>query len=126
MNYRIDLTRTTIENYIKNEEFKLLYKNDQLANEREFLRVFEGFKEHPINFAPTYKFDIGTQNFDSSDKMRKPAWLFIFIFLFYYFIYLFTLFIDLFYYYFILNLFYLFNFYLILFFCFYLFNFLFL
>lgn len=32
------------------------------------------FEEMPINFAPTYKYDVGTDNYDTSEKKRSPAW----------------------------------------------------
>ena len=32
------------------------------------------FYEPPINFLPTYKFDVGTNEYDSSEKKRAPAW----------------------------------------------------
>ena len=37
-------------------------------------RAFFGFNEAPITFPPTYKYDPGTGDFDSSPKMRAPAW----------------------------------------------------
>ncbi|XP_043106560.1 phosphatidylinositol 4,5-bisphosphate 5-phosphatase A isoform X3 [Puntigrus tetrazona] len=36
--------------------------------------VLEGFSEGPLNFPPTYKFDVGTHTYDTSAKKRKPAW----------------------------------------------------
>ena len=36
--------------------------------------MFEGFEEAPIYFSPTYKYDVGTQMFDTSEKCRSPAW----------------------------------------------------
>lgn len=32
------------------------------------------FAEAPITFAPTYKYDPGTHDYDSSEKRRIPAW----------------------------------------------------
>jgi hypothetical protein len=50
----------------------LLY--DQLVREMSFGKVFRGFKEGEILFAPTYKFDKGSDRYDSSSKQRVPAW----------------------------------------------------
>uniref|UniRef100_A0A8C4JJL5 PI5PA phosphatase n=1 Tax=Dromaius novaehollandiae TaxID=8790 RepID=A0A8C4JJL5_DRONO len=36
--------------------------------------VLSGFQEGPLNFPPTFKFDVGTNKYDSSVKKRKPAW----------------------------------------------------
>uniref|UniRef100_A0A3B3YFS1 Uncharacterized protein n=1 Tax=Poecilia mexicana TaxID=48701 RepID=A0A3B3YFS1_9TELE len=36
--------------------------------------VLEGFQEGPLRFPPTYKFDVGTNTYDTSGKKRKPAW----------------------------------------------------
>ncbi|KAF4685354.1 inositol [Perkinsus olseni] len=32
------------------------------------------WKESPIFFPPTYKFDMGTNVYDTSDKQRIPSW----------------------------------------------------
>ncbi len=37
-------------------------------------KVFIDYREGKLNFPPTYKFDPGTDNWDSSDKARAPAW----------------------------------------------------
>ena len=42
--------------------------------ERAAGRVYIGFEEAPITFPPTYKYDPGTDSYDSSEKMRTPAW----------------------------------------------------
>lgn len=47
---------------------------DQLYNEKEKKKVFVGYEEGPIKFPPTYKYDPGTDNWDSSEKCRAPAW----------------------------------------------------
>lgn len=36
--------------------------------------AFKGFKEAKIYFPPTYKYDVGTQQFDTSSKQRAPAY----------------------------------------------------
>jgi phosphatidylinositol-bisphosphatase len=36
--------------------------------------AFKGFKEAKIHFPPTYKYDVGTQKFDTSSKQRAPAY----------------------------------------------------
>ena len=37
-------------------------------------RAFEGFSEGDISFLPTYKYDPGTNTFDTSHKQRIPAY----------------------------------------------------
>ena len=36
--------------------------------------AFKGYEEGPLLFRPTYRYDLGTQNYDTSEKMRIPAW----------------------------------------------------
>ena len=36
--------------------------------------AFVGYKEGPVLFRPTYRYDLGTDNYDTSEKMRVPAW----------------------------------------------------
>lgn len=38
------------------------------------LQVFKDFIEAPINFAPTYKYDIFSDDYDTSEKNRIPSW----------------------------------------------------
>lgn len=47
---------------------------DQMYNEQQKGRVFVDFVEGPIQFRPTYKYDPGTDHWDSSEKCRAPAW----------------------------------------------------
>ncbi|THH19918.1 hypothetical protein EW146_g1363 [Bondarzewia mesenterica] len=35
---------------------------------------FAGYEEGPILFRPTYRYDVGTENYDTSEKLRIPAW----------------------------------------------------
>lgn len=36
--------------------------------------VFEGYEEGPLLFRPTYKYDVGTDDYDTGEKHRIPAW----------------------------------------------------
>ncbi|KAK9716847.1 hypothetical protein K7432_006615 [Basidiobolus ranarum] len=76
LNYRIDLPRTTVEELIKEEKWDALYENDQLHREQSENLAFmlRSFTEGPIKFAPTYKYDPYTENYDTSEKQRIPAW----------------------------------------------------
>lgn len=42
-----------------------ILQQDQLKREMMYNRVFVNYNEGPINFRPTYKYDPGTDNFDS-------------------------------------------------------------
>lgn len=37
-------------------------------------QAFAGYEEGPVLFRPTYKYNLGTDNYDTSEKMRIPAW----------------------------------------------------
>jgi hypothetical protein len=47
---------------------------DQLLRERTLGNAFAGFREGSISFMPTFKYDTGSDRFDSSSKERPPAW----------------------------------------------------
>ncbi|KAL4647559.1 hypothetical protein GN956_G8698, partial [Arapaima gigas] len=75
LNFRIadhDLNFT--HTAINNKEFHQLWPKDQLTlmkKKEEFLQEFE---EGPLNFRPTYKYDLFSDSYDTSSKKRKPAW----------------------------------------------------
>jgi hypothetical protein len=74
LNYRIDGNRKAVEKLIKKNAEAALRNNDQLLNEQSRGNVFQGFREGKIRFNPTYKFDPGTDTYDTSSKQRIPAW----------------------------------------------------
>lgn len=53
-----------------------LLPHDQLRHQQMARKVLhEGWREGPIAFLPSYKYDIGTVcTFDSSEKRRAPSW----------------------------------------------------
>jgi hypothetical protein len=36
--------------------------------------VFAGYKEGPLIYKPTYKYDNNSETYDSSEKQRIPSW----------------------------------------------------
>ncbi|KIR73583.1 type I inositol-1,4,5-trisphosphate 5-phosphatase 1 [Cryptococcus deuterogattii CA1014] len=76
LNYRIDQRRENVISSIANGELAYLLEHDQLRKEMRTNHAFRlrNFAEAPITFAPTYKYDPGTHDYDSSEKRRIPAW----------------------------------------------------
>jgi hypothetical protein len=73
-NYRINLENKQIRNMCYQNQMEKLLEHDQLLHEIRGGNAFVNFVEAPITFQPTYKYDCGTNNFDSSEKARAPAW----------------------------------------------------
>ncbi|QRW16208.1 endonuclease/exonuclease/phosphatase family protein [Rhizoctonia solani] len=76
LNYRIDQRRELVIQSIHAGDINSLLPNDQLLKEMQYNPGFRlrHFTEPPITFAPTYKYDRGSNEFDSSEKRRIPAW----------------------------------------------------
>lgn len=55
-------------------EMEAVFEYDQLHRERSVGNVFALYKEEGIDFVPTYKYDKHSDEYDSSPKMRSPAW----------------------------------------------------
>lgn len=76
-NYRIGLNNENTRMLIDRRDFTTLIENDQLYIQRTNSRVrdvFDHYNEEKFTFPPTYKFDLGTDTYDTSDKARVPAW----------------------------------------------------
>eukprot|EP00890_Picochlorum_soloecismus_P001963 jgi/Picsp_1/2768/NSC_00996-R1_type i inositol- -trisphosphate 5-phosphatase 12-like len=77
LNYRIDGNYDQVCQLIAARDFDPLLVCDQLRREHMQSRIFRGYREPQITFAPTYKFDKGIAGelaYDSSEKRRVPAW----------------------------------------------------
>ncbi|XP_051812523.1 type II inositol 1,4,5-trisphosphate 5-phosphatase isoform X1 [Acanthochromis polyacanthus] len=75
LNYRItDLDVDKVKELISKKDFETLHSYDQLKRQIDEEAVFEGFEEGEIDFQPTYKYDTGSDKWDTSEKCRVPAW----------------------------------------------------
>lgn len=80
LNYRLSLPNKEVRWALRCRDWSKLLVYDQLApqlgepGECEPGSAFAGFEEAAIYFRPTYKYDVGTNKFDSSEKSRAPAW----------------------------------------------------
>jgi len=82
-NYRIglgyDRTKALVNDAMQGgsraeESLGKLYENDQLNIQMVVGNCFNFYREGRVRFLPTYKYDLGKDEFDSSEKQRIPAW----------------------------------------------------
>jgi hypothetical protein len=90
LNYRVDLPREYVDRCIQDIQSCLesgttinkkidglmsrLLRRDQLLRTISSGRAFTDFAEGKIAFLPTFKFDKGSSEYDTSYKQRIPAW----------------------------------------------------
>ncbi|KAJ7363423.1 hypothetical protein OS493_009576 [Desmophyllum pertusum] len=75
LNYRIsDMDTDVVRSLADTGQYEELLVNDQLIKQKNEKKCFKGFQEGNIKFKPTYKYDPGTDNWDTSEKGRAPAW----------------------------------------------------
>ncbi|XP_051123952.1 type IV inositol polyphosphate 5-phosphatase 11 [Andrographis paniculata] len=75
LNYRLQGIQTfPARNLIGNNLHRLLTCKDQLLQEANKGQVFNGYCEGNLSFKPTYKYNVGTSDYDTSYKVRVPAW----------------------------------------------------
>ncbi|XP_059154099.1 inositol polyphosphate 5-phosphatase K-like isoform X2 [Physella acuta] len=74
-NFRVDNTpyKKAVE-LVKQRKYDELLQQDQLKAVMKSGLLFPDFKEGNIDFAPTYKFDPGTDTYDTSSKQRVPSY----------------------------------------------------
>ncbi|KAF2649471.1 hypothetical protein K491DRAFT_698059 [Lophiostoma macrostomum CBS 122681] len=73
-NYRIGLSREKVDRLCHVGDIETLYDNDQLNVNMVAGLTFPYYSEARITFMPTYKYDLGTDIYDTSEKARIPAW----------------------------------------------------
>ncbi|XP_044576650.1 inositol polyphosphate 5-phosphatase E isoform X1 [Cotesia glomerata] len=78
LNFRLAQPREEVIQWVTDTCFPsssaVSMNKDQLRSVLNEGAVLRGFEEAPITFPPTYKYDPGTQTFDSSSKQRAPAY----------------------------------------------------
>lgn len=76
LNYRLSVSRECAERIMDRGLYTDLWPEDQLLSQISKVpsHPFASFMESPLNFAPTYKYDRGTDRLDSSEKQRAPAY----------------------------------------------------
>jgi len=73
-NYRIGLSREKAIDLVNRRDLGRLYENDQLNLQMVAGLAFPFYSEARITFLPTYRYVVGSDEFDSSEKQRIPAW----------------------------------------------------
>ncbi|KAM7274660.1 hypothetical protein ACFE04_016526 [Oxalis oulophora] len=79
LNYRVALSYNKARALLEENDWDTLLENDQLNIERKARRVFCGFQEGKIIFAPTYKYSLNSDSYagetvKSKKNRRTPAW----------------------------------------------------
>ncbi|KAI4791359.1 hypothetical protein KUCAC02_034049, partial [Chaenocephalus aceratus] len=84
LNFRIqDHGMHFVRSCIEQQNYSLLWSKDQLTMMKKKEQRLQEFDEGPLDFQPTYKFDLNSDNYDSrlyrnwfgfNGKKRKPAW----------------------------------------------------
>ncbi|KAL6620445.1 hypothetical protein ACP70R_035584 [Stipagrostis hirtigluma subsp. patula] len=79
LNYRISLSYEDTKKLLTENNWDALFEKDQLNIQRASGRVFKGWSEEKIYFAPTYKYSCNSDSYagetaTSKKKRRTPAW----------------------------------------------------
>ncbi|KAF9594867.1 hypothetical protein IFM89_035028 [Coptis chinensis] len=79
LNYRLTSRSGETNELLKKNDWEALLERDQLKIEQRAGRVFKGWQEGQIFFAPTYKYlansdDYVVQTSNCKEKRRTPAW----------------------------------------------------
>lgn len=74
LNFRIALPYEIVKEEIRKQNYQNLRDQDQLLNVKPKSSLLSRFQEGELNFDPTYKYDDHSNNYDTSQKKRIPAW----------------------------------------------------
>uniref|UniRef100_A0ACD5VW60 Uncharacterized protein n=2 Tax=Avena sativa TaxID=4498 RepID=A0ACD5VW60_AVESA len=77
LNYRLDVPYHRAHGLVAAMDWSQLAEKDQLKRELRKGRAFDGWSEGVLEFAPTYKYEIGSGKYIGDDQRggrRTPAW----------------------------------------------------
>lgn len=68
------MEKDELRDFIKQGHLDKILEHDQLKQQQAQGNVFSDFLEGEITFPPTYKYDLFSDDYDTSEKCRAPAW----------------------------------------------------
>lgn len=74
LNYRIVLPDVEVHTLVEAQDFASLAAADELKLAQSAGTALADYVEGALSFAPTYKYDAGSTQYDTSSKRRAPAW----------------------------------------------------
>ncbi len=74
LNFRIAMPNLEVRKLSAQENWSAMQEHDELLALKQKSPLITYFKEGPINFPPTYKYDKRTNRYDTSKKKRTPSW----------------------------------------------------
>eukprot|EP00300_Choanocystis_sp_HF-7_P014804 c18829_g1_i1.p1 GENE.c18829_g1_i1~~c18829_g1_i1.p1 ORF type:complete len:645 (+),score=141.29 c18829_g1_i1:43-1935(+) len=77
LNYRVNIPRQTAIQHVEAQDYGPLLLADQLKREMDAGKIFQGFREAEITFAPTYRYERGSCQF-SNKKNQVTKFPFFF------------------------------------------------
>jgi len=74
LNYRLGAPRELVDVHVRYRKHDKMMEVDELCAARAAGQAFADFHEMPVDFNPTFKFDVGSDSYDTSKKRRTPAY----------------------------------------------------
>ena len=74
LNYRVSMDGEAVREHASRRDLAPLLEADQLRAAQRCGAAFSEYREGAIDFLPTYKYDVGSAEYDTSEKRRIPAW----------------------------------------------------
>lgn len=74
-NYRVEMENQLARIFVQHGQIDSVLEKDQMQLQRDIgQQELSKYSEAEIKFPPSYSFDLGTDNYDSSEKQRVPSW----------------------------------------------------